>query len=303
MLKGAGISHKGFGDFFERLEGKRAASDKDKGLLDYEVIRTHPSTADRIAMVRAQPTYPATPALSEDDWRALREACGPAQSAPPSQVPLAATQEADREIAEAAKALEINPNDVAALQKRGRAFSKRHQHDLALVDFTRAIELRPGDAALHVGRGWAHQNLRRHEEALVDYNEAVRLAPNHAGARNGRGNTNRALKRYEAALTDFDHLVRFHPKFVVAYYNRALVLIDLQQPEDAVRDLTTAVGLDKDYAAAYAQRGLLREKAGDREQAIADFRAAVAAPAKFESGAWAHRTAHARLKAMGLDPP
>ena len=73
----AGISAKGVGDFFERLEDKKPSAEAGKSASELEVIlRTHPPTAERIAMVRAQPTYPATPALSADDWRALRDACG-----------------------------------------------------------------------------------------------------------------------------------------------------------------------------------------------------------------------------------
>ena len=88
---------------------------------------------------------------------------------------------------------------------------------------------------------------------------------------------------------------------MAAYYNRALVLIDLKQPDDAIRDLTAAIDLDKDYAGAYAQRGLLHERSGARDRAIADFRAALAVPPKFESGAWAHRTARTRLKELGAE--
>jgi predicted Zn-dependent protease len=313
LLKGAGISAAGFGDFLERMYGGRpVGKGSPKGAAGHEspsgleVISTHPPTAERIAMVRAQPTYAATPALSDADWRALREACGtaPLPTSPAPQQPApAAAADADRDIAETTKALQANPNDVAALRKRALAYSKTRRHELALADYTHAVELKPGDATLHFGRGFAHQSLRHYEEALVDYDAAIRLAPNYAAARNGRGNTNRALKRYDAALADFDHLIRFNPKFVAAYYNRALVLVDLQQPDDAIRDLTAAIGLDKDYAGAYAQRGLLHEKSGAREQAIADFRAALAAPAKFESGAWAHRTAQARLKALGVETP
>ncbi len=313
LLKGAGISSTGFGDFLERVYGSQHGSKASaKGAASHEtpsgleVISTHPPTAERIAMVRAQPVYAATPALSDADWHALREACGtapmPASPSPRRPAPTS-TSDADREIAETTRALQANPNDVATLQKRALAYSKSKRHELALADYTRAVELKPGNAALHFGRGFAHQSLRRYEEALVDYDEAIRLAPNYAAARNGRGNTNRALKRYDAALADFDHLIRFNPKFVAAYYNRALVLVDLKQPDDAVRDLTAAITLDKDYAGAYAQRGLLREKSGAREQAISDFRAALAAPAKFESGAWAHRMARARLKALGVEAP
>ena len=68
-----------------------------------------------------------------------------------------------------------------------------------------------------------------------------------------------------------------------------------------MRDFNQAIALDKDYAGAYAQRGLLHERPGAREQAIADFRAALAAPAKFDSSAWAHNTARTRLAALGVE--
>src|SRR5262249_22287132 len=84
LLKSAGISSKGFGDFLERMyggaptakpngKGSKANGPISEGL---EVISTHPPTEERITMVRAQPSYPATPAMSEEDWRALRDACG-----------------------------------------------------------------------------------------------------------------------------------------------------------------------------------------------------------------------------------
>ena len=307
ILKGAGISHKGLGDFFTRIDGKGPAAQAGKRTTAFDVIRTHPLTAERIAMVRAQPAYPATPALSMDDWKALRDACGvapaptPTPASPPPSQP--DTAQADRDIAEATKTLEANAGDVAALQRRARAYGRKRQHELALADYTKAVGLKPDDAALHAGRGFAHQMLRRYDEALADYDAALRLVPNHAGARNGRGNSNRALKRYEAALGDFDELVRLHPKFVAAYYNRALVNLDLKRPDDAMRDFTAAIAADKDYAGAYTQRGLIHEKAGARAPAIADFRAALAAPAKYESGPWAHSTARERLKALGVEAP
>ena len=330
MLKGAGISAKGFGDFFERLESKKPGEEAGKSASELEVIlRTHPPTAERIAMVRAQPTYPATPALSADDWRALRDACGPptarpAPPAPPAAGPTAPgptasraptnptptppitvrpDTEAGREIAEATKALATNPNDVAALQKRARAYTKENRHEQALGDYTKASELKPDDAALHYGRGTALQNLRRYEEALRAYDEALRLAPGHANARNNHGNTNRALKRYDAALQDFDELIRIQPDFVHAYFNRGLVYRDMNRNEEAIRDFDAALARDKGYTAAHTTRGLAHEKMGVRDKAIEDFRAALATPQKYNNGAWAHATARAHLKALGVDVP
>ncbi len=352
ILKNAGISAKGFGDFFERLEPKLAnppsakpgeaqgADDKkkssfDASILTSELLRTHPLTAERLALVRAQAAYPSTPALSDTDWRALREMCGaapvapprpgpspgpviakpappPAPPAPPGPRPTPAptggdqlaTVDVDGEIAEATKALQLNPNDLTQLQLRARAYSRKGQHAEALADYVKATELRPADANLLVARGGAHFVLRQYELALAAYDEAVRLNTGHLAARNGRGNTYRALKRYEEAINEFDELSKIGPNFVFAYYNRGLTNIDRGRAEAAIADFTAALGIDKDYAGAYTQRGLLHEKAGARVLAIADFRAALVAPVgKYDSGPWAQRMARDRLKGLGVEVP
>ena len=324
MLKGAGISAKGFGDFFERLEGKRAAGETTRSASELEVIlRTHPPTADRIALVRSQPTYPATPALSDGEWRALREACGappapkpavppgaaapgptasrtPAGPPPPSATP---PTDAGREIAEATKALATNPNDVAALQQRARALAKDRQHEQALADYSRASELKPDDAALHYSRGIELENLRRYEEALRAYDEALRLAPGDINARNHHGHVNRALRRYEAALQDYGELIRTEPNFIHAYFNRGLVYREMGRNEDALRDFDTTLERDKGYTAAYAGRGLAYERMGSRDKAIEAFRTALATPQKYNNGPWGHATAREHLKALGVSAP
>jgi predicted Zn-dependent protease len=341
-LKGAGISAKGFGDFFERLEGKGAAEQNGRNgsAADLTIIlQTHPATGERLAMVRAQPSYPATPALSDEDWRALREACGPPTvrpapasppvasstptptnpspptSATPTPAPTPTTptptppinakpdSEAQREIADATKALGINPNDMAALQKRARAYTKENRHELALSDYTKAAELKPDDVALHYARGTSLQNLRRYEEALKAYDEALRLAPSHTNARNGHGQANRALKRYDAALQDFNELVRQQPDYVHGYFNRGLVYRDMNRMEESVREFTATLDREKGYTAAYTSRGMTYEKMGARDKAIEDFRTALATPQKYNNGVWAHAFARERLKALGADAP
>ena len=335
ILKNAGIAPKGFGDFFERLEPKvetPAAEKKDAGpktslstrIFTSEILRTHPLTAERLALARAQPPYPSTPALDDQDWRALREMCGgpvilaprpatkpgPATATPtPAPTPSPAStgkpaEDLDRDISQATNALQVNPNDASALIKRARAYTKKGQHTEALADYTRASELRPYDSNLQVARGSAHFSLKQYELALVAYDEAIRLDAANVNARNGHGNANRALKRHQEAIADFDEVLKIRPNFVFGYYNRGLTNIDLSRPEDAMRDFTSALGIDKDYAGAYTQRGLLHEKAAARDLAIADFRAALAAPVgKYESGPWAHRTARDRLKGMGVEVP
>jgi predicted Zn-dependent protease len=92
ILKNAGISPKGFADFFERLEPE-AKAEKGKKPKDDDgttrlltILSSHPLTKERVAMVRGQPAYPATPALADADWIALRQMCG-TRPAPAPQRP------------------------------------------------------------------------------------------------------------------------------------------------------------------------------------------------------------------------
>ena len=108
LLKAAGISSQGMVQFFERLEGlgkpaakkdapdtkgdKEAKDSKDAtgvkevkpveppsriGAATSEILRSHPMTGARIEHIRRAGVYAATPALSPEDWLALRTACGP----------------------------------------------------------------------------------------------------------------------------------------------------------------------------------------------------------------------------------
>lgn len=80
-LKAAGISTAGFAAFFRRvarISGETAdpKSQSDPGEFAIDMLRTHPSTKERIAAVEAQPAYPSTPALSPAEWGALKTICG-----------------------------------------------------------------------------------------------------------------------------------------------------------------------------------------------------------------------------------
>ena len=287
ILRAAGISAKGLSDFFKRMDDPKA----EPSIFNSAVIRTHPLTKERIAFVEAQPRYAATPALSADDWEALRSACGPAPADPRA--------EDERVVGEASRALAQNPNDVTQLQRRARALTRLGRHSIALQDWNRVIELRPRDSQAHMGRAGSLEALARHEEALAAYDKALDLSPGNAVIQNRRALTKRTMKRFDEALRDFDRLVETNPNFTAAHYNRGLVLLDLKRPEDALRAFSGAISLDKDYTAAYTHRGILHMDAGRKDAAIAEFRLALATQGKQDSAAWGKREARAGLAKLG----
>jgi Zn-dependent protease with chaperone function len=76
LLKGAGIAPQGLGDFFARIEkSEEEDGDLSKALKPFSILRSHPPTAERAALVRAQAHYPATPALDAQSWQDLKAIC------------------------------------------------------------------------------------------------------------------------------------------------------------------------------------------------------------------------------------
>lgn len=79
ILKSAGIGTAGIVDFFRRMS--KSTADDAKGTPDaadtpLNMLRTHPSTKERLALFEGQPAYDATPALPDAEWAALRSICG-----------------------------------------------------------------------------------------------------------------------------------------------------------------------------------------------------------------------------------
>lgn len=84
ILKEARISPKGFGAFFRRIDDMEGKMPGAKTIDSFDILRTHPQTDERRRRVESVPDYPATPALTAEEWQALREICGKGE--PPAEV-------------------------------------------------------------------------------------------------------------------------------------------------------------------------------------------------------------------------
>jgi beta-barrel assembly-enhancing protease len=89
VLKSAAIAPRGFAAFFKRM--KAQDGDEEREPSSFDMFRTHPQNNERIAAIEGQPSYPAKPALMDDDWQALKAICkvttgGSAPTEPESKV-------------------------------------------------------------------------------------------------------------------------------------------------------------------------------------------------------------------------
>jgi beta-barrel assembly-enhancing protease len=94
ILRAAGITSAGIRDFFKRAGELEDKSQVSKTIGQYDILRTHPQSADRVKRALSQPPYPTTPALTDAEWQDLKQICGPppvprvpASKVPTSQIP------------------------------------------------------------------------------------------------------------------------------------------------------------------------------------------------------------------------
>ncbi len=91
VLKEAQISPAGLADFFKRIGGEDDGEDLPSQIKKFDILRTHPPTAERRALVERQEMYAATPALSKQAWDDLKSICrktavpDPQPNAPPAE--------------------------------------------------------------------------------------------------------------------------------------------------------------------------------------------------------------------------
>ena len=88
----------------------------------------------------------------------------------------------DRAIADYDQAIQINPKDVYAYNKRGNAYTAKGNYDLAIADYDQAIQINPKYATAYFSRGSLELYSGALLKALADLNRFSELNPKYAYA-------------------------------------------------------------------------------------------------------------------------
>jgi len=110
--------------------------------------------------------------------------------------------------------------------------------------FNRAIELDPNNVPALNNRAGARLILQEHIGAMLDLNKAISLDPNYANAYQNRANTYLDLKRYSEAIADYNKIISFKPDFAKAYLGRSVAYSFLGQKKKAEADYKKAIELN-----------------------------------------------------------
>lgn len=174
-------------------------------------------------------------------------------------------------LAEFTRAIELDPNYVAAYHHRSIVYANLEEYDLALDDIEKAILLSPDNSLLYHTRGLLYSDIGDFEQALASQNIAISIAPQFADAYLERGAAYGNLGDHKNAFADFNKAIEIDPNNPFSFYNRGMAYYMMENYKQAINDFNKAIELNPNVIDAYNYRGVSYGMLGNNNKAIDDF--------------------------------
>ncbi|MFL6836203.1 MAG: caspase family protein [Bradyrhizobium sp.] len=152
--------------------------------------------------------------------------------------------------------LNDNPDDAAALYRRGQVYASKGAYDLAIKDFNNSLRLNPKDVEAYNNRCWARTVIGDLQAALKDCNEALRLRPNFVDALDSRGLVNLKSGQTKNAIADFDAALKINPRLTSSLYGRGLAKKRNGSVSEGDLDIANAKAMDPNIVKEFTDYGV-----------------------------------------------
>jgi tetratricopeptide (TPR) repeat protein len=245
----------------------------------------------------------------------------------------------DRAIAALTSSLDLEPDNVGALNLRGLAHERKGEDDLAMADYDLAIQKRATYGYAYNNRGTIHLRRGALQSALDDFTLSIRYAPRFLLGHTNRARVRTLMKDFDGALADFaeaekiepgapqiasnrcitygsmgrfdqalvdcNGLIEKQPKNQYAINNRGDVSLMKGDLDAALKDYDAVLALNPNNVRAHSGRGQIFEARHDLTQARADYRSAAYSLTRFDEldVARARAKAQERLAALAAQLP
>jgi hypothetical protein len=180
----------------------------------------------------------------------------PPVPARPSETPTVLALADDPTIKSLTAKLNDNPDDGAALYRRGQVYASKGAYDLAIKDFNNSLRINPKDVEAFNNRCWARTVIGDLQAALKDCNEALRLRPNFVDALDSRGLVNLKSGQTKNAIADFDAALKINPRLTSSLYGRGLAKKRNGSISEGDLDINNAKAMDPNIAKEFADYGV-----------------------------------------------
>lgn len=204
----------------------------------------------------AAPAPPPPPPAAQKPVEGAIPPPPPPAKPPESPSPPAGALADDPTIKSLNDKLKENPDDAAALYRRGQVFASKGAYELAIKDFNNSLRLNPKDVEAFNNRCWARTVIGDLQAALKDCNEALRLRPNFVDALDSRGLVNLKSGQNKNAIADFDAALKINPRLTSSLYGRGLAKKRNGSIPEGDLDINNAKAMDPNIVKEFADYGV-----------------------------------------------
>jgi tetratricopeptide (TPR) repeat protein len=186
------------------------------------------------------------------------------------------------------KAIGLGTKDKAALvaryRMRGKAYSKLGKHDEAIADARKALELDPSTRAAAWNIASYYYNQKKYTDAISQYTKCLELYKNDTASTIDiyywRGLSYSGANNYSKALADLDVVLKAEPDDVDAIWEKGSIYYKQKKYKEAIPFYSRAIELSKgektDLDDLHFFRGKCLLELKDSTKAIADFKESLA---------------------------
>ena len=215
-----------------------------------------PAPAPQVAAPAPAPEPPPLPPPPKQLETVIPAPAPPVVPAKPAETPTVLALADDPTIKSLTAKLNDNPDDAAALYRRGQVYASKGAYDLAIKDFNNSLRVNPKDVEAFNNRCWARTVIGDLQAALKDCNEALRLRPNFVDALDSRGLVNLKSGQTKNAIADFDAALKINPRLTSSLYGRGLAKKRNGSISEGDLDINNAKAMDPNIAKEFADYGV-----------------------------------------------
>lgn len=172
-------------------------------------------------------------------------------------------------------ALQIDPQNVIALNYKGNALKAQGRIDEAIACYDQAIKIDPSSSVSWANKASILSDSRNYEQALVCYEQAINGDPRDSSYLSMKAMALINLARFDEALVAVNKAIELSPLSSLNWESKAVVLLRMGKLDEAITAINTAIDLNPNEGANWQVKGSILRLKGNNIDADAAFARAL----------------------------
>ena len=186
--------------------------------------------------------------------------------------------ERDKAINDWTRVISLNPRpelQYTSYSTRANIYVLKRDFDLGIADATKAIQINPAALMAYLVRGNGLAEVGRYDDAFKDFDTVIQAQPQSSLAYSGRGKAFLLAGSAQKAVDDGSRSIEIDPKNASAYEVRGRALVQQGYYARGIKDLNIAAAMQPGLFQVFVARANAFGALHDNARALADYSSAL----------------------------